>query len=112
MNVTTDRRGETLVVIAEGRVDGANAAAYQAAIQDAIDESDKAVVLDFSNLTYISSAGLRVILLVARDLQKQGAQFAACSLSAPVKEVFSISGFDKIIPVHDSQDEAIGSFKK
>ncbi len=109
MNVEAQRQGESLVLITEGRVDGANATDFQDALKGAIRESDTAVVLDLENLTYISSAGLRVVLLVAKDLQRQGAKFAACSLLAPVKEVFVISGFDKIIPIHDSQEAAIGS---
>ncbi len=110
MNVESRREGENLVLITDGRVDGTNATDFQDAMKQAIQASDTAVVLDFENLTYISSAGLRVVLLVAKDLQRQGAKFAACSLSSTVKEVFVISGFDKIIPVHDTQEAAIGSF--
>ena len=112
MNVETQRQGDSLVLITDGRVDGTNATDFQDAMKGAIQESDRAVVLDFENLTYISSAGLRVVLLVAKDLQQQGAQFAACSLTESVKEVFVISGFDKIIPIHDTQAAAIGSFGK
>ena len=112
MNVEPQRQGDSLVLITDGRVDGTNATDFQDAVKSAIQESDTAVVLDLEKLAYISSAGLRVVLLVAKDLQQQGAQFAACSLTDSVKEVFVISGFDKIIPIHDSQDAAIGSFNK
>ncbi len=112
MNVEAQRQGDNLLLITEGRVDGTNATDFQDAVKAAIQTSDTAVILDFENLTYISSAGLRVVLLVAKDLQRQGARFAACSLSAPVKEVFVISGFDKIIPIHDTQMAAIDSFGK
>ena len=109
MNVESRREGSNLVLMADGRVDGTNATEFQDAMKSEINESDRAVVLDLENLTYISSAGLRVVLLIAKDLQRQGAKMAACSLSEPVKEVFVISGFDKIIPIHDSQDAAIGA---
>ena len=109
MNVEARREGTNLVLKAEGRVDGTNASEFQDAMKTEINEADRAVVLDLQDLTYISSAGLRVVLLIAKDLQRQGARMAACSLSEPVKEVFVISGFDKIIPIHDSQDAAIGA---
>ena len=109
MNVEASREGTNLVLKAEGRVDGTNASEFQDAMKTEINEADRAVVLDLQDLTYISSAGLRVVLLIAKDLQRQGAKMAACSLSEPVKEVFVISGFDKIIPIHDSQDAAIGA---
>ena len=109
MNVESRREGTSLVLKADGRVDGTNASEFQDAMKSEINESDRAVVLDLEDLTYISSAGLRVVLLIAKDLQRQGAKMAACSLTGPVKEVFVISGFDKIIPIHDTQDAAIGA---
>ncbi|MCY4365574.1 MAG: STAS domain-containing protein [Chloroflexi bacterium] len=109
MNVESRRDGTNLVLKADGRVDGTNASEFQDAMKGEIEESDRAVILDLEDLTYISSAGLRVVLLIAKDLQRQGAKMAACSLSEPVKEVFVISGFDKIIPIHETQDAAMGA---
>ncbi len=112
MNVLVQRQSGNLALVTHGRVDGANASAFQAALQEAIEESDEGVVLDLGNLTYISSAGLRSILLVARELQNKGKRFALCSLTGQVKEVFEVGGFDKFLPIHDSQEAAIGSFNQ
>ena len=60
-------------------------------------------------LVYISSAGLRVILIIARSLQGENRKFAVCSLVGPVREVFEISGFDKIIQTHDTQAKAVAA---
>ena len=109
MEISTERKGEVLVALTEGRVDGANAHEFQNALQAVIEDSDRAVVLDLGRLTYISSAGLRVILLIARTLQRQDGSLAVCSLSGPVREVFEISGFDKIIQTHDTQAQAIAA---
>lgn len=109
MEISTERKGQVLVAATQDRVDGSNASAFQDALQAVIGETDRAVVLDMSQLTYISSAGLRVILMVAKTLQKQDGNLAVCSLSGPVREVFQISGFDKIIQTHDSQDAAIAA---
>ena len=112
MNVMVQRQSGNVALVTHGRVDGANASAFQAALQDAIGDSDEAVVLDLENLTYISSAGLRSILLVARDLQNKGKRFAVCSLTGQVKEVFEVGGFDKFLPIHDTQDAALSSFNQ
>lgn len=109
MKVTIEREGETLVAMAEDRVDGTNASEFQQALEAAINESDRIVILDCEQLTYISSAGLRVVLLTARALQRQNSKFAVCSLSEQIREVFEISGFDKIIPVHASRADALGA---
>ena len=110
MKVETLSQGNSLILLTEGRVDGTNAVDFQNQMENAIKGNDQPVVLDFENLSYISSAGLRAILVVAKSLQRQNVKFAVCSLIDPVKEVFVISGFDRIIPIHDSQEAAIGSF--
>ena len=110
MEVETERQGDTLIAKTDGRVDGANAREFQAALEAAIEATERAVILDMENLSYISSAGLRVILLTAKTLGNQNAKFSVCSLSDPVREVFEISGFDKIISIHASQAEALAAF--
>ncbi len=107
MEISVDRANEVLIAKVEGRIDGANAREFEDALNGAIAEDDSKVLLDFGALSYISSAGLRVILLIARLLQKRNAAFALYSLSDPIREVFEISGFDKIISIHDSQAEAV-----
>ena len=57
MNVESRREGTNLVLKAEGRVDGTNASEFQDAMKTEINESDRAVILDLEDLTYISSAG-------------------------------------------------------
>jgi anti-anti-sigma factor len=107
--IKTERHGTVLVASTEDRIDGVNAREFQDALQAAISDDDSAVVLDLERLTYISSAGLRVILLVAKTLQRQDKQLAVCSLGGPVREVFEISGFDRIIQTHESQSEAVAT---
>jgi anti-anti-sigma factor len=109
MAINTEREGDTLVAKAEGRIDGTNAREFQDDLDSVIEEGDRAVILNFQDLMYISSAGIRVVLMTAKTLQRREAQFALCSLSEPVREIFEVSGFDKIIPIHASQDEAISA---
>ncbi len=110
MELETERQGDTLIAKTGGRVDGANAREFQSALEAAIDDNTSAVILDMERLSYISSAGLRVILLTAKSLQGRNAKFAVCSLSESIQEVFEISGFDKIISIHPSQAEALAAF--
>ncbi|MYJ81940.1 MAG: STAS domain-containing protein, partial [Acidimicrobiaceae bacterium] len=65
--------------------------------------------LDFEDVSYISSAGMRVILLTAKGLQSSGMKFALCSMNDSIREVFKISGFDKIIQIHGSQSDALAA---
>ncbi len=96
-----------LVVKPEGRVDGSNSLEFQKTVGAQIGENLTGLVLDLEHLTYISSAGLRVILLTAQQLQKKSVKFDVCSLSEPISEVFQISGFDKIISIYSTRDGAL-----
>ena len=92
MEIPSDRIDNTLILKPGGRVDGQNALEFQSAIDSAIDATNDSVILELSELSYISSAGLRVILLLAKTLRSRNVQFSMCSISDTVKDVFEISG--------------------
>lgn len=111
MELDVERADGLVVVTGCLRVDGSNASDFENALRDIMQADDRALVLDFEPLTYISSAGLRVLLLTAKNMQKRGAGFGICTLAPPIREVFAISGFDKIISTYESKDEAVASLK-
>lgn len=111
MEVTSERRGTAVIISTEGRVDGSNASDFQDALEDAIGAEDESVILNLAKLDYISSAGLRIILLSAKNLRQRDINFAICSLSPSVHELFIISGFDQIIAIHSSPDTALASLE-
>ncbi len=109
MDVTTERADKVLTARVDGRIDGSNAAQFEEMMRTAIEESDNAVIIDCEKLAYISSAGLRAVLMTAKTLSSRNAKLALCSLTDPIREVFEISGFDKIVPIFDSQSDARAS---
>ncbi len=111
MDIPIERDGGTAVLMIQGRIDGSNAMEFQENLQGTLTETDQIVVLDFGELTYISSAGLRVLLMVAKELSRRSGSLAVCSLSESVQEVFQVSGFDKIIMVRASKEEAVAAIK-
>ena len=106
MEMTTDRRDGVLALAVQGRIDGASVARFEQAVETAIAADDRAVVLDLGALTYVSSAGLRAILLIAKTLWERDGFFALCSVPEKVREVFEVSGFDKIIGIYETAAEA------
>ncbi len=109
MDLDVERSGNTLVVNFGGRLDGVNSRDFEAALNSEIGDSDCSVVVDLSGLDYISSAGLRAILLITKAVKAKGGSFALASLPTQIEEVFRISGFDRIIPILASKEEAIKS---
>ena len=110
MHVAMQRNDGVLTVTLDGRLDGANVTAFQEELRTAIEETDRAVLIDCEKLRYINSAGLRIVLLTAKALVNQNAKFALCSMSDQVRSVFQISGFDKIVAIHASRDGALVFF--
>lgn len=80
--------------------------AFREALDDAIADTDRALIMDFAKLDFIGSAGLRVILLTAKSLLERDARLLLCGLSQPVRDVFRITGFEQLLPIHETAVEA------
>ena len=106
MDLTTERDGDVVIATAAGRLDGIAAPAFQETLENAIRETDRALILDMEGTDYISSAGLRAILLVGKSLARNRGKLIAHGLSAGVREVFTVSGFDRMIPIADDREAA------
>jgi anti-anti-sigma factor len=68
------------------------------------------MLLNCEQLTYINSSGLRVILVVAKELTRTEGELRICGLKDPVRQVFDITGFSGILTVLDSESEALEAF--
>lgn len=95
------------VLAVSGRVDGSNATQFESGIRDSLAENSKGLVLDLSLVEFISSAGLRAILLTARELKERRTQFALCAVPEPVKKVLKIAGFLRLMDVIESRQRAV-----
>lgn len=107
MNLAVEKVGEVLVVSPEGQINSGNAAGIEADLLAHVEKGERRFVLDMSNLNYISSAGLRVVLVLAKRLKQASGALALCAMQPHVREVFDISGFLAILTVVDSRQEAI-----
>ena len=109
MNLRVDAQSQAIYVIPEGRLDFEAAPGFQAAIERVMSAPAKppAVIIDAAALEYVSSAGLRAVLLGARAAQRAGIPFALCALQPAVREVFELSGFTRIITVQADRATAL-----
>ena len=103
MHTSTRHFADTALVAVVGRVDHRSAAQLEQALAEAMAPaggSQAAVVLDFSGVEYISSVGLRVLMVAARQMRVRSAAFAVAALQPVVAEIFAISRFDRVLDVH------------
>jgi anti-anti-sigma factor len=111
MELSGERAGDILVLTPGGRIDGSNSADFQSAVMERIDEGSESILLDFAGISYISSAGLRAVLILAKKLNQVNGRFALCSMQQSVQSVFEVSGFVKIIDVHPGRPEAFAAMQ-
>ena len=88
-----------------GRVDTSTAKAFETAVMDAINASKK-IAIRFNEIDYISSAGLRVVLMAGKKLQASGGILVLINMPDKIFAVFKMSGFDKILKICSSFDES------
>ena len=106
MQISTRTSNDVHIVAFTGSLDSGTSPEAQKSL-GAVLASAKKVVLDFTELDYISSAGLRVLLGAAKQLRASGGKLGMFGLNQSVREVFDISGFSSILPVYQSEADAI-----
>ena len=107
MNVQVASSADYTLVSVEGRVDTTNASEFEKSMMQVIEDGCTKLILDCSELIYISSSGLRVFLLVQKKMSAIKGLFRICNLQPGIKEIFDISGFSSIFSVFPTKETAI-----
>ena len=110
MQVTAVRHADVLVVAVTGRIDYMNAEDFKSALQPYLANcaaGGDRVVLDLSRLEYVSSAGLRVLMIAAKDVRIRKGTLVAVALQPVVREIFEISRFTLVFEIFDSVQDAM-----
>ncbi len=106
MHISIRKDDGILIVSVDGRIDTLSASEFQSRMEELLGCDEKSVILDLEKLQYVSSAGLRAILVAAKYAGNMGKKLSCCSLQEMVRKVFDISGFTKMMQVFDSLQEA------
>lgn len=107
MTIACEKLGETLIAAPQGQLNSVNSAAAEADLVAHVTDGTRKLALDFTRLDYISSAGLRVVLVLAKRLKQAEGQLVIFGMQPHVREVFDISGFLAILNVVDTRDQAL-----
>jgi anti-sigma B factor antagonist len=110
MEIITNLENNILVLKLRGRLDTNASMEFEQEVEEAIKFSKKNMILDFSELEYICSSGLRVIIQTAKKLKSFQGELVLCCMEDYIKEVFEISGFDAFLEICSTKEEAINSF--
>ena len=110
MNIDVRDSGSVKVVAVDGRLDTTNYNELEAVVNKLINEGVKDVVFDLSALEYISSSGLRVMLLTLKKTSAAGGKLILCNMKEGIREIFEISGFTTIFSIMPDMNDALNQF--
>ena len=112
MKIETRKFGDVLVIEMSGRLDSRSSGEAGDRIVHIVQGDDRQILLNLQNVDYVSSAGLRIILLGSKLLQGKQGELKICCVEEAVKRVLETSGFDSLIRMYNTEVEALSAFAK
>ena|SRR5277367_6651033 len=107
MEISEQRRGDIIVLIPTGRINNDTSTSFQPKLLESVASPGSKVLIDFSSVEYISSAGLRALMMASKQSKAINGRLAVAGLTPMVKEIFAISRFSMVVQVFETTDEAI-----
>ncbi len=107
MDIQTAKEKNKLVVSVKGKIDAVTAPELEKVLSNLIAQGENSFLFNFSELEYISSAGLRSLLAAAKQVKPKGGNITFSGLKGPVGDVFKISGFGTIFKIFETREDAL-----
>jgi stage II sporulation protein AA (anti-sigma F factor antagonist) len=111
MQASGEMVDDVLLLSIEGQINGNNAASLEQNLRAYVDKALYRIALDFTGVDYISSAGLRVVLLLAKQLKEHAGALALFGLRKSVLDIFEMCGFVDILTIVKSREDALAKIK-
>ncbi len=111
MEVTEIRDGNATTLRIVGRVDSSVAKTLEQKVLDVTSRDDH-VVVDLRGMNYVSSAGLRSFIILAKHVRSKNKTIALCGMHEEVTEIFEISGLLELFAVYDTVEAAVAALKR
>jgi anti-anti-sigma factor len=107
IEIEQEQVGSVRVLALSGRLDTETAVDVELALQDLFAAGEREYVIDLSDIGYVSSAGLRVLLSLAKQLDGGKGSLRLCGLNAAVNQVFEVAGFSKLFAIFPDRAAAL-----
>lgn len=108
MEIREEQADGVAVLVPVARVDSATAKAFEVRVLAAVNTGATKIIIDFAELDYISSAGLRVVLVGAK-MTRAPRKFALCGMKPHIREIFDVSGFARILTILPDRAAALSA---
>ncbi len=109
MQIAQESQDGILILLPQGRLDAHTSGEFESFVLQAIDGGAKKLLIDATQLEYLSSAGLRALLAATKKMRTLAGTIALCSLQPQLKEIIEIAGFNSLIPVYADRPAALAA---
>ncbi|AAP05600.1 STAS domain-containing protein [Chlamydia caviae] len=110
MDWLTKQYGDVLVVYLEGALDAVSVPRSETFLNKKVEEGKHKIVLNFQHVTYMSSAGIRLLFSLSKSLQSRQGLLCICCVQDLVADVIRMAGADQLFPVCQSEQECFTKF--
>jgi anti-sigma B factor antagonist len=110
MKIETRKVGDVLIVEFSGKLDSYSSGDARDRMVNIVQGDDRRVLANLQNLEFLTSAGMRVFVQAAKLLQGKRGELKICSARPEIKEMLEVSGFNSLIAVYDTEEDACSSF--
>jgi anti-anti-sigma factor len=110
MKITQAKQGDIAILEVAGHLDTNSSDILEAKFLALFGANENKIVVDFSELDFISSSGLRVLLMAAKNAKRAHGKIVLCTLKEHVKYVFDTAGFTMLFSMFATQEQAVRSF--
>ena len=107
MAVAETKENNVVVLTITDKLDTEETTVLEKKVVDLLEAGEITFLFDFSDLDYINSSGLRVLVMAYQRLMKHQGKVAICSIKDYIQEIFEISGYDKLFAIYPTRDEAM-----
>lgn len=112
MEINKEQVGDAYVVSPTGRLDGIYSSAFAKEVGELIAGANPKILIDFAEIDFVTSAGIRAVLLLMKKAKVSGAAFALCGVNEQVREVLDTTGLESIIPIHPGRTEGLAALNE
>lgn len=108
--ISETQKGEVVILRVKGKLESNLSSILEKKVFEFINAGNNKLLLDLEHVSYINSAGLRMLLSVKKQVKRISGKFIVCYLRPEVMEIMKICGFDHVLDIASSEEEALRKF--
>ncbi|MCX6282194.1 MAG: STAS domain-containing protein [Bacteroidetes bacterium] len=110
MELTEKNNEKCMIIGIKGRLDTINYSILEKRLMELLDQNVTKILVNCSQMDYVSSSGLRILLMALKRITMVKGKFVLCSLQENIREIFEISGFTTIFEIYSNEEDALRVF--